>query len=863
MVRLKVFVTLAFSLLYLVLTSSHSFGVSSTWTVASFPNSRQPYTVHFANNLFVAAPWDQSATYVLTSTDGTTWTERSIPVAGGWEAISYGNGVWVVVGDVGAGSAVNKYIYSSDGITWSASNTVPSGAVRDVAFGNGIFVATHGGGCSNQCIRTSTDGITWTQRSTPNTGNYRSVVYTGSAFYAGSNTGQGITSTDGLTWTSTPDIGNSTEELAYGAGVWVSIANGSIYSSSNFSSWTQSTGYSTGKNWQHVLYANNKFTAIAYDGTINTSSNGSSWESDTSNLMVGGFLAFGAGKFVALSYQNAYATLTVKITPTFTWSNVSKTYGDTAFRLTAPTSSTSGSFTYSSATTSVISLTSDTATVVAPGTSVITASFTPTDTATYNSATTTMTVTVSKAAQSTLTFALSTASKNSPYSQAITMTPSGGSGTGAITYAIAAGGTASSCALANSTETNTVTATSGGTCLIQATKATDTNYLVATSATQTFTFNAPLTLIYAVGDSGTGTAPTLSGTYFAGDTATVAAGSALSRAGFTFDGWRNTSNASVAAGSTFTFSINDTLTAQWRQTSLYGLSDSEITELQSWNASTNTNSGTVSNASSSFTVTVPGSSLPTGTTVKLWEVANSNLARSKVGSDKDYIVNLVVSWLKSDGTVPTASLPITLSISNSSIKNGAIAYQIIGNSVTQIGTATADGLISLSVTDDPVLAIANPVSTGGGGGGSGGGGSVGGGSVGLPLTEDKSKLEEQPKSNESIAQSNKLLRLQHTVTFGISAAWLNSYNIKQVRAFLDSTLQKVEVNQVTVKAYVQPSKIQLPNLDLARARAVVSLLKREGLSAKYVIERGGVAPSKSGDKSRIAIITVEGREKIN
>lgn len=363
-----------------------------------------------------------------------------------------------------------------------------------------------------------------------------------------------------------------------------------------------------------------------------------------------------------------FAKPSTKTTPTFTWSNVSKTYGDTAFRLTAPTPSTSGSFTYSSATTSVISLTSDTATIVAPGTSVITASFTPTDTDTYNSATTTMTVTVSKAAQSTLTFALSTASKNQPYSQAITMTPSGGSGTGAITYVIAAGGTATGCALANSTETNTVTATSGGTCLIQATKATDTNYLVATSATQTFTFNALLTLTYAVGDSGTGTAPTLSGTYFAGDTATVAAGSALSRAGFTFNGWRNTSNASVAAGSTFTFSINDTLTAQWRQTSLYGLSDSEITELQSWNASTNTNSGTVSNASSSFTVTVPGSSLPTGTTVKLWEVANSNLARSKVGSDKDYIVNLVVSWLKSDGTVPTASSPVTLTISNSTIK---------------------------------------------------------------------------------------------------------------------------------------------------------------------------------------------------
>ena len=69
------------------------------------------------------------------------------------------------------------------------------------------------------------------------------------------------------------------------------------------------------------------------------------------------------------------------------------------------------------------------------------------------------------------------------------MTPSGGSGDGATTYAIVSGGSATSCALANNTASNTITATTSGTCLIQATKATDTNYLVATSSTVTFTFS--------------------------------------------------------------------------------------------------------------------------------------------------------------------------------------------------------------------------------------------------------------------------------------------------------------------------------------------------------------------------------------
>jgi len=98
-------------------------------------------------------------------------------------------------------------------------------------------------------------------------------------------------------------------------------------------------------------------------------------------------------------------------------------------------------------------------------------------------------LTVNKATQATLSFTINIATKTSPYSQAITMTPSGGTGDGATTYAIVSGGSATSCALANNTASNTITATTSGTCLIQATKAADTNYLVTTSSNVTFTFS--------------------------------------------------------------------------------------------------------------------------------------------------------------------------------------------------------------------------------------------------------------------------------------------------------------------------------------------------------------------------------------
>jgi hypothetical protein len=99
------------------------------------------------------------------------------------------------------------------------------------------------------------------------------------------------------------------------------------------------------------------------------------------------------------------------------------------------------------------------------------------------------TLTVSLAAQATLSItSLTTSTKAHPYSQALSITTSGGSGTGATTFAIASGGTATTCTLSNSTATATITATTVGTCLIQATKAADATYASTTSATATFTF---------------------------------------------------------------------------------------------------------------------------------------------------------------------------------------------------------------------------------------------------------------------------------------------------------------------------------------------------------------------------------------
>ncbi|MEJ6573805.1 MAG: LamG domain-containing protein [Actinomycetes bacterium] len=83
---------------------------------------------------------------------------------------------------------------------------------------------------------------------------------------------------------------------------------------------------------------------------------------------------------------------------------------------------------------------------------------------------------------------LETSSKTYPYSQALTMSTSGSSGSGAITYAVR-NDSASGCTLTGSSSNETLTASTSGTCLVSATIAADDYYNSATSSELTFTFS--------------------------------------------------------------------------------------------------------------------------------------------------------------------------------------------------------------------------------------------------------------------------------------------------------------------------------------------------------------------------------------
>ena len=187
-------------------------------------------------------------------------------------------------------------------------------------------------------------------------------------------------------------------------------------------------------------------------------------------------------------------------TPTLTGFNaISKTYGDAAFILTAPTTVSSGAFTYTSSNTAVATISGSTVTVVSVGTSTITA--TQAANGNYATASTTATLTVTTGSQATLT-ASASASSIVAITGTSTLSTSGGSGTGAVSYSSTGG-----CTISGTTLTAGATI---GTCTVTATKAADSNYAVSTG-TVNITVTAPISTLVSGGFTWTKNNSTVAG----------------------------------------------------------------------------------------------------------------------------------------------------------------------------------------------------------------------------------------------------------------------------------------------------------------------------------------------------------------
>jgi hypothetical protein len=145
-----------------------------------------------------SAGYTSSTITIASSPDGYTWTPRGNPFSSsttqlrgsgyfGASGVSYGNGIWVVVGGYNAFTySQNTILRSSDGITWigcgnpfRGNNYTPNGANPSVGFsisyGNGLFIVQ--GFVPNYydsygpalLLVKSSDGIVWDNIGAPGT----------------------------------------------------------------------------------------------------------------------------------------------------------------------------------------------------------------------------------------------------------------------------------------------------------------------------------------------------------------------------------------------------------------------------------------------------------------------------------------------------------------------------------------------------------------------------------------------------------------------------------------------------------------------------------------------------------------------
>lgn len=185
---------------------------------------------------------------VAFSSDAITWSQAA-NAALGVNALTFGNGVWLTVG-TGA-SAVRRS--SNNGGSWStpANSGLTSNTLYSIAFGNGTFVAVG----NNGVIQTTVDGSVWTSRTSGITVPITSVIWDGTQFVAAAP-GKILVSAAGTTWTSYNMPPLTSPQLRYlpgptpaymvarvqsNAGNNQNGSSSTVYTSTNLSSWTTQT----------------------------------------------------------------------------------------------------------------------------------------------------------------------------------------------------------------------------------------------------------------------------------------------------------------------------------------------------------------------------------------------------------------------------------------------------------------------------------------------------------------------------------------------------------------------------------------------------------------------------------------------
>ena len=290
-----------------------------------------------------------------------------------------------------------------------------------------------------------------------------------------------------------------------------------------------------------------------------------------------------------------------------------------------------------------------------------------------------------------------------------------------------------------------------------------------------------------------------------------------------------------------------TVTVALLSTSLTGINQSNLVSMgQPFYAHASIDqSYSFSSGSNGASVAIPAGALDASVPISIHLLADSTDQRALITSDGTSVLSVVVSWVASDGSVPSTNTgkAISVTLTNPAIKSGAKVYSIIGSQSQLLGTATADGSITTLITEDPVLLVINPVVTTPAPSSSGGGSGGGGGYVMATVVDNSAALE---AANLKLAADKAAAELK-AAQDKAAAAEAEATAVKAAKDLADAQAQAAAVLKASQDKAAEELRIA-EELRLAQLKAEADL--------KFAAEKKALADFATAARNAKAVVTL-------
>jgi hypothetical protein len=273
----------------------------TVWTSSDIGGISTPGSFAFGDSKFVVDIGNNTAGFLMTSTDGISWTETYSP--GLLRVISFQDTLFL------AGAANGSLNTSTDAITFTRRTSGTSSLIYQFSFGNGLYSYI-----GERAYGTSTDATTWTLNSqmSPYMPSFSPVsAFYSSNYYISTNVAN-YTSTDAVTWTTAdPFIGGAANQLEFLNSLYLGAGDsgGILQTSTDGVTWTIRTS-GTASAIDCFTFGNGIYIFGTVGGGLSTSTDAITWTSQTSGTSssIGG-LAYGAGLTEQYVYVGAGGVL--------------------------------------------------------------------------------------------------------------------------------------------------------------------------------------------------------------------------------------------------------------------------------------------------------------------------------------------------------------------------------------------------------------------------------------------------------------------------------------------------------------------------------------------------------------------------